>query len=198
MKAFFYKIAKRLTYLFYKPLYTLLSLSMVFFVYAVNKGLTLHCVAIKMEWTCVSQWLGEKIPSYCSYILYVSILLGLAFLLQCASKFLPNIDMPEGNIASIEPASDGMMITYFGLFFFALSVNNAQALMITFTLLFACLLFSNVYMFNPLFSIIQYRFYYITFESKKKCLLISKEKFAHGDTVKFERLYKLNEFTYID
>ena len=124
--------------------------------------------------------------------------IGLAFLLQCASTFMPNIDMPKGNITSIEPASDGMMITYFGLFFFALSVNNAQALMITFILLFVCLLFSNVYMFNPLFSITQYKFYYITFKSGKKCLLMSKEKFAYGDNVEFTQLYKLNEFTFID
>ncbi len=198
MKGYLYKLLKELIYCFYKPLYTLLALSLVFFVYAVNNDLTLDSVAGKFEWTCVSQWLKDNIPSYGSYFLYIFILIGLAFLLQCASKLLPNIDMPEGNITSIEPASDGMMITYFGLFFFALSVNNSQALMITFILLLVCLLFSNVYMFNPLFNIIHYRFYYITFDSGKKCLLISKEKFAHGDTVKFERLYKLNEFTFID
>jgi hypothetical protein len=198
MKKFFGKYFKKLTYVFFKPLYTLLALSLVFFTYAVNNDLTLDSVARKFEWTCFSQWLETNIPSYCSYILYVSILIGLAFLLQCASKFLPNIDMPKGNITSIEPASDGMMITYFGLFFFALSVNNAQALMITFILLFVCLLFSNVYMFNPLFSITQYKFYYITFKSGKKCLLMSKEKFAYGDSVEFTQLYKLNEFTFID
>ena len=198
MKGYLYKLFRELIYCFYKPLYTLLALSLVFFVYAVNNDLTLDCVAGKFEWTCVSQWLKDNIPSYGSYIIYIFILIGLAFLLQRASKLLPNIDMPEGNITSIEPASDGMMITYFGLFFFALSVNNSQALMITFILLLVCLLFSNVYMFNPLFSIIHYRFYSITFDSGKKCLLISKEKFAYGDTVKFEHLYKLNEFTFID
>lgn len=198
MKDFLCKISKQLAYFLYKPLYTFLSLSMVFFVYAVNNGMTLHYVAARFKWIDISQWIENNIPSCGSYILYVFILIGLAYLLQCVSTLLPSIDMPEGNIISIEPASDGMMITYFGLFFFALSVNNVQALMITFILLFVCLLFSNVYMFNPLFSIIQYRFYYITFGSRKKCLLISKEKFAHGDNVKFERLFKLNEFTYID
>ena len=178
--------------------YIFSALSIAFPVYAVNKSLTLDCMAAELKWTCFSQWLETNIPSYCSYFLYVSILIGLAFLLQCASKFLPNIDMPKGNITSIEPASDGMMISYFGLFFFALSVNNAQALMITFILLFLCLLFSNVYMFNPLFSFTQYKFYYITFKSGKKCLLMSKEKFAYGDNVEFTQLYKLNEFTFID
>lgn len=187
MKVFIYRLS-----------YTLLALSLVFFVYAVNKDLTLNYLVSKLEYPYVSQWLNNNIPSYVSYILYIGILIGLAFLLQYTSRFLPKIDMPEGNIISIEPASDGMMITYFGLFFFALSVNNIQALMITFILLLVCLLFSNVYMFNPLFSIIQYEFYYVTFKSGKKCLLISKEKFTYGDTVKFERLYKLNEFTYID
>lgn len=182
----------------YRLFYTLLALSLVFFVYAVNKNLTIDFLASKLEWTCISQFLKDNLPGFYSYVFYIAFLIVMAFLLQYASRFLPKIDMPEGNIISIEPASDGMMITYFGLFFFSLSVNNVQALMITFTLLLVCLLFSNVYMFNPLFGIIQYKFYYITFNSGKKCLLISKEKFSYGDTVKFERLYKLNEFTYID
>ena len=182
----------------YRLFYTLLALSLVFFVYAVNNGITLDNIAAKLEWTSVSQWIENYIPSYCSYVLYFSILIGFALLLRYASRTLPYIGIPNGHIISVEPASDGMMITYFGLFFFALSVNTSQALMITFILLLFCLLFSNVYMFNPLFSIIQYRFYYITFKSGKKCLLISKEKFSHGDALVFERLYKLNEFTYID
>lgn len=100
----------------YRMSYTLLVLSM-FCVYAVNKSLTLSRVTAELEWTCVSKWLENNTPCYYSYILYVTILLGMAFLLQWASKFLPIIDMPKGNITSIEPASDGMMITYFGLFF---------------------------------------------------------------------------------
>jgi len=161
MKVFIYRLS-----------YTLLALSLVFFVFAVNKDITIDFLANKLEWTCVSKFLKNNIPSYYSYVLYVSILIGFAFLLQYTSRFLPKIDMPEGNVVTIEPASDGMMITYFGLFFFALSVNNVQALMITFMLLLVCLLFSNVYMFNPLFSIIQYEFYYVTFKSGKKMFTI--------------------------
>lgn len=182
----------------YKLFYTVQALSLVFFIYAVNKNLTLDCVATKLELTCVSLWLEKNIPSFCSYLIYIIILIFLELILQKASKCLPYVDISKGKIASIEPASDGMMITYFGLFFFALSVSNSEALIITFILLLICLLFSNVYMFNPLFSIMQYRFYYITFDSGKKCLLISKEKFAYNDKVGFERLYKLNEFTFID
>lgn len=182
----------------YKLLYTLLALSMVFEIYAINNHLTLNEVANKIKWKCDWQWLENSWVNYISYLLYIVLLVLFVWILQKNTpRLLPHINEIQ-NISSIEPASDGMMITYFGLFFFALSVEELDSLIIMVLLLLVCLLLSNVYMFNPLFCIIKYKFYYITFASKKKCLLISKEKFEHGDTVKFEKLYKLNEFTYID
>ena len=50
MKVFIYRLS-----------YTLLALSLVFFVYAVNKDLTLNCLASKLEYPYVSQWLKNNI-----------------------------------------------------------------------------------------------------------------------------------------
>ena len=60
MKVFIYRLS-----------YTLLALSLVFFVYAVNKDLTLNYLVSKLEYPYVSQWLNNNIPSYVSYILPV-------------------------------------------------------------------------------------------------------------------------------
>ena len=182
----------------YKLVYTFLALSMAVFVYAVNKSLSIDRVFDKMGCKDCSVWLSDHIPAVFSYVLYLGVLIGIAFALKHFSRSLTYIDMSEGNVKSIEQASDGMMLTYFGLFFFALSVTNVTALIITFTILLVCVMFSNVYMFNPIFSLILYRFYYITFTNGKKCLLLSRENFEHGDAVKIDRLYKLNEFTYLD
>lgn len=141
---------------------------------------------------------SKSYSEFFSYLIYFLILIVVAVLLVYFLKKLPSLDMPKGKIKTIDPVNDGMMITYFGLFFFALSVTNVLALIITFIILVICVMCSNVYMFNPLFSILRYKFYYITFESGKKCLLLSRENFSFGDDVKFDRLHKLNEFTYID
>lgn len=182
----------------YKFFYTALALSMAVFVYVVNKGITLDVVFGKLGWNSSSVWLKTHIPTVISFVIYLVLMIGFAFLLRWASRMLIPTDMAEGAVKIIEPASDGMMITYFGLFFFALSVTNVQALVITFAILLVCVLISNVYMFNPIFSLILYRFYYVTFESGKKCLLLSHENYGYKDEVKFEKLRKLNEFTYID
>ena len=181
-----------------KFFYTLLALSISFFIYAVNKGITLDRLFDKVGLETCATWFKDNVPGFVSFILYLIILIGLALLSQLGIKKLISIDISKDSIKTIEPASEGMMLTYIGLFFFALSVSNIQAFLVLFFILFVCVLFTNVYMFSPLFSLILFHFYYITFHSGKKCLLITRERFEFGDTITISKIYKLNEFTFID
>lgn len=195
------KIIKKIVFIFYKPLTTLSSLSVIFLVYAINKNLTLKVVIDKIGFKNASQCLFYNMSDVWSYIIYEIILIFFTFLLLKGYKCLPHFDMTQNtdtNNIMIEPVDSGMMITYFGLFFFALSVNNIVALVSIFLVLFICILFSNVYMFNPLLYFFRYKFYYVTLNSGKKCLLISKTKYAYGDVAKYNFLYKINEYTYIE
>lgn len=182
----------------YKFFYTALALSMTLFVYAVNNDYIIKEILDDCGCFETATWVNIYISPFWSYVVYLLLMALGAFALSFVSRYLPSISIEEGNVKTIEPAGEGMMLTYFGLFFFALSVHSVHALIISFVLLLACILFSNVYMYNPIFSLIFYRFYYITLPSGKKCLLISREKFESGDKVKFDKVYKLNEFTYID
>lgn len=182
----------------YKLLYTTLALSLTVFVYVVNKGHSLEKMLDKWEFKDTASWFSEHVPSWVSYMFYLLILMTAAFLMSKASRLLVKREVESKSIESIEPAGDGMMVTYFGLFFFALSVENSMSLAFTFIILLTCILISNVYMFNPLFSIIGYRFYYLKMKSGKKCLLITREKFARDDIAVTGKLYKLNDFTFID
>ena len=189
---------KSAVYLLFVPLNTLLSLSVIFLVFAIKEGKTLDKVSTDLELINASQWFDNNIPDFGSYILYVTILLILMWLLYWSKKILPHFDMQQQNEITIEPMGSEMMIAYFGLFFFSLSVNSIFALTMIFILLFISMLVSNTYMYNPLLCFLRYKFYYITLSNRKKCILISKNKYAYNDKVIFNKLYKLNEYTYIE
>ena len=192
------EILKSAVYLLFVPLNTLLSLSVIFWVFVIKKGKTLDKVSADWGYINVSQWLDTNIPDLGSYILYVTILLFFMWLLYRSKKFLPHFDMQRQNEITIEPVGSEMMIAYFGLFFFSLSVDGIFALTMIFILLFISMLVSNTYMYNPLLCFLGYKFYYITLSNRKKCILISKNKYAYNDDVIFDKLYKLNEYTYIE
>lgn len=181
----------------YRFFYTALTLSLSILVFAVNKG---HKLDRLFTWIGLdfASNLFKSFSPIISYTIYILVLLLLALLMARISTCLTYINIPSSSVKLIEPAGEGLMLTYLGLFFFALSVHSTQAMLIIYVLLLICVHISNVYLFNPIFSFIGYKFYYLTFEGGKRCLLISKEKFAHNDTINFEKLYKLNEFTYID
>lgn len=181
----------------YRFFYTALALSLSIVVYAVNNGYKLDSLFVWTGFDFASN-LFKSIPPIISYIICIVVLLLLALLMARISRCLTCINISSSSIRLIEPAGEGLMLTYLGLFFFALSVQSGPAMLIIYVLLLICVHISNVYLFNPIFSLIGYKFYYLTFEGGKRCLLISKEKFAHNDTINFEKLYKLNEFTYID
>lgn len=192
------KILKSAVYLSFVPANTFLSLSVIFIVFAINKGTTLGYFLKYLGRLDFSQWWDDNIPDFWSYIIYVAFLLLSIWLLYWSKKILPHIDMPQQEEITIEPVGSEMMIAYFGLFFFSLSVGGVFALIMIFILLFICMLVSNMYMYNPLLCFLGYKFYYITLSNRKRCLLISKNKYAYNDNVTFDKLYKLNEYTYIE
>ena len=55
-----------------------------------------------------------------------------------------------------------------------------------------------MYMYNHLFYIFHYRFYYVEMKSGSKILVMSKYEFQLGHKKDFTRLKKINDFSYID
>lgn len=126
------------------------------------------------------------------------LLLLLALVCLILSKLKSSEDeIKSTNLKSIEPAGEETMLTYLGLFFYALSVPSIVTLVVTFTLICVECYCTQRYAFNPFYIFFGYRYYNIC-TGKKNILLISSGEFIFNDDLEFKKLIKINEFTYLD
>lgn len=181
----------------FKILCTFSSLSIALWIYAVN-----NCA-------CITSLIKDILPDnefilrllsnrYLSAIIFFALLVLLAYVCMRISRTKKSvIEIKSKDINRIEPAGEEVMLTYLGLFFYALSVKDSTTLIISFTLLCIGCFLTRRYSFNPLYLFFGYRYYNLTV-GQKTILMISKEKIQFNDSITFNRAIKINEFTFID
>jgi len=176
---------------------TISSLSLAPWIYFVKNGKTINeifnllgCKQIAtLSWFDIS-WLSMGI--------LLLLFIGIAYVCLCLSARKDStLDIASATISKIEPAGEEAMLTYLGLFFYALSVPNLLTLEVSFALLCIGCFLTRRYTFNPLYLFFGYH-YYNVHSGKKSILLITKEKYQFNDSTSFERLVKLNEFTFLE
>lgn len=179
----------------YRYFCTLSSLSIIVWVYLIKQEYCLHKILTRF---CPNQQLitCDLTENILSYILYFGIILLFAWLTTLVFPKLQHADLKVSN-SEIRSAGSEMVFTYFGMFFYALSVPNLPTLILTLILLSFVIYRTTREFYNPLYICLGYRFYKIR-TNQKDIMLISKEKFADKDTVCFDILRRLNTFTYID
>ena len=138
------------------------------------------------------------VPNYVSYWIYILAMLFLTLLSLLCSKLLGKGDIVQGDIESIEYANDAFLPSYLGYFFVALDVPNVETLYFVYPIIFVFTFLSQTLYFNPLFLVFGYHFYNLTTVNKVRVFMITKKKFKKPNTVSFESLKKINDFTYID
>lgn len=136
-------------------------------------------------------------PRWISYIVFISIPIILTGICLFLSRFLSN-DSISSEIKDIEQANNAFLPSYLGYFFVALSVPYNETLLFVFLILFAFTFFSQTLYFNPLFLFWGYQFYYITTGNNVKLFIISKKQIRTSCGLKFPKLKRINNFTYID
>lgn len=180
------------------------SLSIVFWIYVVNKGLTLSVLLNKIaekypEFNINSDvsdcfWLSAWI----SYPFFFLLLVGLAYLTTLLFEGCHSIrDLKSNQISNVSIAGEDMALTYFGLFFYALSVNDFKALILTFIILYIGLFLTTRYLFNPLYLFLGYKFYKVNAGSKS-IIVLSKKDYKHNDTISFDKLGEITPFSFVD
>lgn len=181
----------------FRILCTISSLSISIWIYAVNNKKTLLtlCEKLKIPTDSLPSWMADR---YISAVVFFLILLALAYIcivISRCKKSGPDIDADA--ISRIEPAGEEVILTYLGLFFYALSVSDKETLIISFILLAIGCFLTRRYSFNPLYLFFGYRYYNVT-TGKKTILMISKDRIKFNDSIDFEGPIRLNEFTYLD
>lgn len=181
----------------YRLLLTASSLSLVLWVYSVKDGLTISKILKKFELPN-EYWLKDgSYEMLLSYCLYFILLVFFAFVLTKAFKYLAMEELKSENIQDICSSGQDMCYTYFGLFFYALSVPNAETLIYTFVLLCIGISLTTQNLFNPLFLFLGYKFYSIKTGGRTKTLM-TKERIADGDLINFPCLRIINDYSYVE
>lgn len=185
--------------LIYNIGFTILSLSIAPWIYAIKRGYDLPWIlkhfcgsdgfkAIEFKYAWVDSWVTNSLI----FLLYL-IILCLATIGM--TKLFSKMDTVQiGQSATIEPLGGEMMLTYFGLFFYSLSVDKPITFVLTFIVLFICVLRTQQYMFNPLLTLLGYR-YYKVISGGKGYLWITKTKIGFGDMVTFDNMKEINDHT---
>lgn len=175
----------------FRLLLTFNATSLLVIIYLVQKGLTIG--DLLSEPGFIKAFLNST-----SYLIYIATPITLTGLSLRLSKRLGKDELKEGQIVSIEHANNSFLPSYLGYFFVALSINNWETLIFIYLTLFVFTYRSQALYFNPLFLLYGYEFYNITTTASATLFLITKESYKTPDEVVIEKVYRINDYTFID
>ena len=135
-----------------------------------------------------------------SLVGFISIpLLFLAISMKLLEK-LSKDRIKEGEIIEIENSTNNFLPSYLGYFFVALSIsdNDFLTMSIIYCIIVLFVFYSQTNYFNPFLLILGYKFYKIKTNRGLSLLLISKKEFKKSNEVIIEKVYRINNSTYID
>ena len=143
-----------------------------------------------------------KINNIEQYSLVGFILIPLSFL-AISMKLLEKLSkdkIKEGEIIEIENSTNNFLPSYLGYFFVALSIsdNDFLTMSIIYFIIVLFVFYSQTNYFNPFLLILGYKFYKIKTKRGLSLLLISKKEFKKSNEVIIEKVYRINNSTYID
>ena len=182
----------------FRLVFILQSYLLLIFIYLLNHSITIGAILKDLE--IVSEQVSlPDLPNWISYTVYFLIVLVTSkLMLLWVPSLKDGIEVKSENIDKIYPASESFLPTFFAYVFLGLSINNWTSLFFVYVALGIFCLCSEMYLYNPLFYIFQYRFYYVEMKSGSKILVMSKYVFQLGHKKNFTRLKKINDFSFID
>lgn len=180
---------------FYRLFYTFVATSLFIFVYLINNRINV----INCFFSFVPKSLGLIISSCC----YFLIILFLTWVCIKIQKLNLNTDELK-NIKELEYADSSFLPSYLGFFFVALSLPKPCCIehiiisFIIYSLIFVFTFFSRAAYYNPMFLLFGYKFYYAKNSENVKILLITKRSLRKNSDCYFEKLHRINDYTFLD
>lgn len=177
----------------YKLIFVANAFLLLISIYLTNKGVAIGKIPLEFR----GKSLSVDIPDWISYCIYFGIPILTTW---CETKSFRKLDPTEIKseaINSIESASSTFLPTFFAYVFVGLSISTIPSLLFIYcavTLLCFC---AEIYLYNPIFHILGYRFYFVTIGSHR-VLIMTRKEIKLRESIKFERLGQINDFTYID
>ena len=133
------------------------SISLLAVIYLINKGIGVGYLLKYMD-----IHLNYNLPQWVSYVFYIVVVLVYTGLLILLFKHLRPGELRNKNIEHLDADNSGFLAMILAYVFVGLSINNAWTLMAIILFLLIFNLCGSSHIYNPLFYIFGYRYYYIT------------------------------------
>lgn len=143
-------------------------------------------------------WLEGLNCIYVSWILFILLPIVLTALSFFVAKSLPIDSINKESVIEIELANNNFLPTYLGYFFVSLGVDDNPTLIVVFLMIYVFTFLSQTLYFNPIFLLFGYHFYFIKTSKNVKIFLITKKHLKNPGEVGFDRLRRINNYTFID
>lgn len=165
----------------YRFVYIIASLSLLAIICIANGGVAM----------CASHYYIVLMSS-----VVISLLLPLP--LFSLSSYLEICQLEYSNIKGVEAADATFVPMYFAYVFVGLSIQSLMSLLLCYALLVLISFCAQTYYFNPLYYLFGYKYYFVTNSVKHKLLIMSRRRIPLDTKINFNRLARINDFTYID
>lgn len=162
-------------------------------IYLINHSITIG----KLLNACGIIWVPFDLPDAASYIIYLVVPVFCTYLNHKRFSKLDHANIEESNITMIESASALFLPTFFAYVFIGLSINNFAMLVLAYIVLTVLCYCAEIYLYNPIFHLLGYRFFFVTVD-KNKVLVMTKKDIKLNERIEFKKLGRVNDFTYID
>lgn len=175
-----------------RALNILSSVSLLATIFLINNGVGIGTIV-----SGIGIKVNYDLPQYFSYMIYIAMPVLFAWIL---TKLFPKLrpgELQSDNVSEISADNSSFLAMILGYIFVGLSITNIHALLVIMGFLIIFNLCGNSYIFNPLFYLFGYRYYYLT-SSGIKFLVMTKQKINLGSKGNFSNAMCLNDFTYID
>lgn len=173
-------------------LHILSSISLLAVIYLINNAIGVGTLLGK-----IGIRVNCDFPQWISNIVYVSTVIGFAGILTQMFRCLRPGELLKQNIERLDADNSGPLAMILAYVFVGLSIHNGWTLIAVMSFLIIFNLCGSSHIYNPLFYLFGYHYYYVT-SSKTKILVMTRTKYPLGADADFKQCGCLNDYTYID
>lgn len=176
--------------------YVTVSFFLLIAIYLINHSFTIGLI-IKEIGVKYGNYID--LPNWISYVIYLAIVIISSWIVTKRFKSLNDcIDLDADQIKTISPTGDNFVASFFAYIFLGLSINNINMLAVIFITLIIMCYSTQMYLYNPLFILFGYNYFYIKTFNGLTIILLTKRKFKLNEIEDLKCIRRLNDYTYIE
>lgn len=180
---------------FFRLIYVAASFLLLIVIYLINHSVT---IGMLIGYFKIPTF-GIDLPNIISYMVYLLIPVLVSWGITKRFKHLEDkFDITATQVDKVSPVGGNFLASFFAYIFLGLSINNFYILAVIYSALTIMCFCTQMYLYNPMFILFGYNYFYIKVSGGLNIILLTKKKFGLGDKGDLKGIRRLNDYTYID